>query len=68
MGTLSTMIPSSPGYLGTFDFFKAQGLSAHDASPPLAVAFALTASGLAYLLWQGRRLLRGRRWRNAQRA
>ena len=65
-GTLATLIPSSPGYIGTFDFFAALGLGAYGASPPTAAAFALaahavlwaplTASGLVYLILRGRRI------------
>lgn len=65
-GTLATLIPSSPGYIGTFDFFAALGLGAYGASPATAAAFALaahavlwaplTASGLIYLLLRSRRM------------
>lgn len=64
-GTLATLIPSSPGYVGTFDYFAAQGLAAYGAAPPVSVAFALTvhavlwapltAAGLGYLALQGTR-------------
>jgi uncharacterized membrane protein YbhN (UPF0104 family) len=64
-GTLATLIPSSPGYVGTFDYFAAQGLEAYGAAPEVAVAFALTvhavlwapltAAGLLYLILHGRR-------------
>lgn len=62
-GTLATLIPSSPGYVGTFDYFAAQGLAAYGAAPEVSVAFALTihavlwvpltAAGLVYLLRHG---------------
>ena len=62
-GTLATLIPSSPGYLGTFDYFAAQGLAAYGAAPEVSVAFALTvhavlwapltAAGLLYLILHG---------------
>lgn len=62
-GTLSTLIPSSPGYIGTFDYFTALGLEAYGAPPDLSAAFAvivhvilwgsLTATGLLYLVWRG---------------
>ena len=65
-GTLATLIPSAPGYLGTFDWFAAQGLAAYGASAAVAAAFALTvhavlwapltASGVLYLLLHGTRL------------
>lgn len=60
VGTLATLIPSSPGYVGTFDYFSAQGMEAYGASPEVSVAFALTihavlwvpltAAGLLYLV------------------
>ena len=61
-GTLATLIPSSPGYVGTFDYFAAMGLAAYGATPEVSVAFALTvhallwvpvtAVGLLYLMLQ----------------
>lgn len=45
-GTLATAIPSSPGYVGTFDYFAAQGLAAYGASPEVAAALALTVHAL----------------------
>lgn len=64
-GTLATMIPSSPGYVGTFDYFAAQGLAANGATLATSVAFALTvhavlwvpltALGLVFLITHGRR-------------
>jgi glycosyltransferase 2 family protein len=64
-GTLATLIPSSPGYVGTFDYFAAQGLAAYGAAPEVSVAFALTvhavlwapltAAGLLYLILYGKR-------------
>jgi hypothetical protein len=64
-GTLATLIPSSPGYVGTFDYFAAQGLAAYGAAPDISVAFALTvhtllwapltAAGLVYLAIHGTR-------------
>jgi uncharacterized membrane protein YbhN (UPF0104 family) len=59
-GTLATLIPSSPGYVGTFDYFAALGLTAYGVTPAAATAFALlvhlvlwvpvTCVGLALLL------------------
>jgi glycosyltransferase 2 family protein len=59
-GTLATLIPSSPGYVGTFDYFAALGLTAYGATVVAATAFALlvhlvlwvpvTIVGLALLL------------------
>ena len=64
-GTLGTVLPSSPGYVGTFDYFAAQGLTAYGASPEVSVAFALsvhavlwvplTIVGLLYLALRGTR-------------
>ena len=47
-GTLATMIPSSPGYVGTFDYFAVQGLSAFGADRVVALTFALV---IHLLLW-----------------
>lgn len=47
-GTLATMLPSSPGYVGTFDYFAAQGLVAYGSSTETAVAFAITVHAV---LW-----------------
>jgi len=59
-GSLSTLIPSAPGYVGTFDFLTISGLAAYGASAPVAAATAfivhgvlwlpLTAAGVTYLL------------------
>jgi glycosyltransferase 2 family protein len=64
-GTLATLIPSSPGYVGTFDYFAARGLAAYGATTEVSVAFALTvhavlwapltAAGLLYLILHGTR-------------
>jgi len=64
-GTLATLLPSSPGYIGTFDYFAAQGLAAYGAGKEVSVAFALTthavlwvpltAAGLLYLILRGKR-------------
>lgn len=64
-GTLATIIPSSPGYVGTFDYFASQSLAAYGAGSEVAVAFALTvhavlwvpltAVGLLYLALHGTR-------------
>lgn len=59
-GSLATLIPSSPGYVGTFDFFTLSGLESYGAAYSLAAAAALiihsvlwlplTVAGMAYLL------------------
>lgn len=64
-GTLATLLPSTPGYAGTFDYFAAQGLAVYGAPAEAAAAFALTVhgllwapltgSGLVYLLVRGGR-------------
>ena len=69
-GALATVLPSSPGYVGTFDYFAAQGLAAHGAPPEAAAVFALTvhavlwapltAAGLLFLLARGARLRESR--------
>lgn len=67
-GTLATLIPSSPGYVGTFDFFAALGMTAYGVPRDAATAFAvvvhlvlwlpLTVAGLLYFLRPGARALR----------
>ena len=47
-GTLAAAIPSAPGYVGTFDWFAAQGIQAYGASTEVAIAFALTTHAV---LW-----------------
>ncbi len=64
-GTLATLIPSSPGYVGTFDYFAMLGLTAYGATRATATAFALlvhvflwlpvTVAGAAYLVVPGGR-------------
>jgi glycosyltransferase 2 family protein len=58
--TLATLLPSSPGYVGTFDYFAALGVTAYGATAASSAAFALlthlvlwlpvTAAGLVALL------------------
>jgi uncharacterized protein (TIRG00374 family) len=40
-GTLATLLPSSPGYIGTFDYFASLALTAYGAPAAGATAFAL---------------------------
>ncbi|HEU4700436.1 MAG TPA: lysylphosphatidylglycerol synthase transmembrane domain-containing protein [Gemmatimonadales bacterium] len=47
-GTLATLLPSSPGYVGTFDYFAMLGLRAYGAGATGAAAFALLVH---LLLW-----------------
>ncbi len=65
MGTIGTLLPSTPGYVGTFDYFAAAGMQAYGAGPATAITAALaihlllwlpiTLAGLAYLArrWRG---------------
>ena len=72
-GTLATVLPSSPGYFGTFDYFAARGLAAYGTSPGVSGAFALivhavlwvpfTVVGLLYLLYRGMRFPANLPWR-----
>jgi uncharacterized protein (TIRG00374 family) len=48
-GTLATMIPSSPGYVGTFDFFAVRGLTAFGTSHVVALGVALLVHLLLWL-------------------
>jgi len=41
LGTLATLIPSSPGYVGTFDYFTMLGLTSYGAERAVAAVFAL---------------------------
>jgi uncharacterized membrane protein YbhN (UPF0104 family) len=47
-GTLATLLPSSPGYVGTFDYFAMQGLVAYGVGSAQAAAFAILVH---LLLW-----------------
>ena len=58
--TLATLLPSTPGYVGTFDYFASLGVTAYGAPAAPAAAFALlthlvlwapvTAAGLIAML------------------
>jgi hypothetical protein len=48
-GTLATLIPSSPGYVGTFDYFAILGLTAFGAPRVLATAFAMVVHLILWL-------------------
>jgi glycosyltransferase 2 family protein len=62
--TLATLLPSSPGYVGTFDYFATVGLTAYGADHSAAAAFAVlvhlllwlpvTLAGFGALLWARR--------------
>jgi uncharacterized membrane protein YbhN (UPF0104 family) len=47
-GTLATLLPSTPGYVGTFDYFAMLGLTVFGASREVATAFSLTVHAV---LW-----------------
>jgi glycosyltransferase 2 family protein len=47
--TLATLLPSSPGYVGTFDYFASLGLTAYGAPPSIATAFALLTHLMLWL-------------------
>jgi len=48
-GTLATLIPSSPGYVGTFDYFAMLGLTAFGAPRAAATAFAMVVHVMLWL-------------------
>lgn len=47
-GTLGTLLPSTPGYVGTFDYFTMLGLMAYRVDEPTAAIFALV---IHLILW-----------------
>jgi uncharacterized protein (TIRG00374 family) len=49
VGTLSTIIPSSPGYVGTFHYFTARTLVGSGASEVGAAAFAILIHAILWL-------------------
>lgn len=70
-GSLSTLVPSSPGFVGTFDYFTISGLTAYGTSMAQATAAAfiihavlwlpLTMAGMGYLLIASLKGYRGRK-------
>jgi len=48
-GTLATLLPSTPGYVGTFDYFAVLGLVGYGATKAGAAAFALLVHALLWL-------------------
>jgi uncharacterized protein (TIRG00374 family) len=48
-GTLATLIPSSPGYVGTFDYFAILGMMAYGAGRAVSAAFAMVVHLLLWL-------------------
>jgi hypothetical protein len=49
VGTLATLIPSTPGYVGTFDFFTMQAMARLGNVPGAATAYALLVHALLWL-------------------
>jgi glycosyltransferase 2 family protein len=49
IGTLSTMIPSSPGYVGTFHFFTARTVAAFGATTSGAAAYAILVHAILWI-------------------
>ena len=49
IGTLATMIPSSPGYVGTFHYFAARVVSAFGFGATAATAYAVLIHALLWL-------------------
>jgi glycosyltransferase 2 family protein len=49
IGTLATMIPSAPGYVGTFHFFAARAIRAGGETATGAAAFAILIHGMLWL-------------------
>lgn len=53
LANLGILIPSSPGYVGTFHFFAMTGLLAFGVSRELALSYAVLAHATQYLLITG---------------
>lgn len=49
VGTLATVVPSTPGYVGTFDYFTAQSMIAMGNSTTSSVAFAFIVHAVLWL-------------------
>lgn len=49
VGTLATVIPSTPGYVGTFDFFTVSAMTALGNSSTAATAYALLVHALLWI-------------------
>jgi uncharacterized membrane protein YbhN (UPF0104 family) len=48
-GTLATLLPSTPGYIGTFDYFTMLGLTMFGATRELATAFSISVHALLWV-------------------
>jgi glycosyltransferase 2 family protein len=60
LASLSTLIPSSPGYVGPYHYFAILGMTTFGVSHPQAAAFAVLSHAILYLmitLWGGGLLL-----------
>lgn len=49
IGTLATVIPSTPGYIGTFDFFTIQAMTVFGNTATAGTAYALLIHALLWL-------------------
>ncbi len=49
VGTLATLIPSTPGYVGTFDYFTVRAMSALGNNTVVSTAYALLVHALLWL-------------------
>lgn len=49
VGTLATVIPSTPGFVGTFDFFTARAMTAAGNAPTQAAAYAFLIHAVLWL-------------------
>ena len=49
VGTLATLIPSTPGYIGTFDFFTIKAMSALGNTMTTSTAYALLVHSLLWV-------------------
>lgn len=49
VGTLATLIPSTPGYVGTFDYFTVRAMTALGNGQVVATAYALLVHALLWL-------------------
>lgn len=59
VATFATLIPSTPGYLGTFDYFAARTMVEFGNAEPAAAAFAVLVH---VLLWLPPTLIGGFYW------
>jgi uncharacterized protein (TIRG00374 family) len=65
LASLSTLLPSSPGYVGPYHYFAMVGLAAFGAPKSTAAAFAFLSHAVLYLvitLWGGYLLIAAGGW------